>query len=134
MEERSSLRTSNLAAGFCSSNCCLALFAASKFLAPMITCTFLIAKTLTVSSPIPLAPPVTMAVRFAASIPSLTSSAVEADPNPLGPGHPVTREMIDICQRRWQRRRWRRRRWRRWEEDKRGKEIYRGFRSGGGRE
>lgn len=38
----------------------------------------------------------TMAVRQAASIPCVTSSAVEAEPKPLGPGHPVIREMIDI--------------------------------------
>lgn len=33
--------------------------------------------------------PVTIAVSCVASIPSATSSAVEADPNPLGPGMPV---------------------------------------------
>ena len=36
--------------------------------------------------------PVTMAVRLDASIPSVTSWAVEADPNPLGPRIPVTKE------------------------------------------
>lgn len=34
-----------------------------------------------------------MAVRWLASIPSVTCSAVEADPNPLGPGLPVTKEI-----------------------------------------
>ena len=29
-------------------------------------------------------------VRWEASMPSVTCSAVEADPNPLGPGRPVT--------------------------------------------
>lgn len=37
-----------------------------------------------------------MAVRLVASIPRVTCSAVEADPNPLGPGHPVISEMIAI--------------------------------------
>ena len=31
-----------------------------------------------------------MAVRLEASIPWVTCSAVEEDPNPLGPGYPVT--------------------------------------------
>jgi hypothetical protein len=35
-------------------------------------------------------------VSLLASIPSVTCSAVEADPNPLGPAHPVTREKIPI--------------------------------------
>ena len=38
--------------------------------------------------------PVIMAVRLLASIPSVTSSAVVADPNPLGPGLPVINEKI----------------------------------------
>lgn len=33
--------------------------------------------------------PVTMAVRWEASTPAVTCSAVDADPNPLGPGMPV---------------------------------------------
>lgn len=37
-----------------------------------------------------------MAVRWLASIPSVTCSAVEAEPNPLGPGLPVTKEIIPI--------------------------------------
>jgi hypothetical protein len=37
-----------------------------------------------------------IAVSLLASIPSVTCSAVEADPNPLGPAHPVTREKIPI--------------------------------------
>lgn len=35
-----------------------------------------------------------MAVRLPASIPSVTCSAVVADPNPLGPGQPVISEII----------------------------------------
>lgn len=42
--------------------------------------------------------PVTMAVRLIASIPSATCSAVEADPNPLDPGHPVTSEKMPISE------------------------------------
>lgn len=38
--------------------------------------------------------PVMMAVRLEASMPSVTCSAVEADPNPLGPGKPVIKEKI----------------------------------------
>lgn len=38
--------------------------------------------------------PVMITVRFLASIPSVTCSAVEADPNPLEPGHPVINERI----------------------------------------
>ena len=38
----------------------------------------------------------TMAVRLEASIPRVTCSAVEADPNPLGPGFPVTKEKMLI--------------------------------------
>ncbi|RRT57585.1 hypothetical protein B296_00023244 [Ensete ventricosum] len=34
--------------------------------------------------------PVMMTVRWEASMPSVTCSAVEADPKPLGPGSPVT--------------------------------------------
>lgn len=34
--------------------------------------------------------PVMMTVRLEASMPAVTCSAVEADPNPLGPGSPVT--------------------------------------------
>lgn len=40
--------------------------------------------------------PVTMAVRWLASTPSVTCSAVEADPNPLGPGLPVINEKIPM--------------------------------------
>uniref|UniRef100_A0A7C9B258 Uncharacterized protein n=1 Tax=Opuntia streptacantha TaxID=393608 RepID=A0A7C9B258_OPUST len=68
----------------------LASFAASIYLAVIFTCAPRLANTLAVSSPIPLAPPVIMAVRLAASIPWVTSSAVEADPNPLFPAVPVT--------------------------------------------
>jgi hypothetical protein len=39
---------------------------------------------------------VTMAVRLLASIPAVTCSAVEADPNPLGPALPVINEKIPI--------------------------------------
>ena len=38
--------------------------------------------------------PVMIAVRLLTSIPSVTYSAVEEDPNPLGPGLPVTNEKI----------------------------------------
>lgn len=38
--------------------------------------------------------PVMIAVRLLASIPSVTCSAVEEDPNPLSPGLPVTNEKI----------------------------------------
>lgn len=38
----------------------------------------------------------TMAVRLLASIPAVTCSAVEADPNPLGPALPVINEKIPI--------------------------------------
>ena len=37
-----------------------------------------------------------MAVRLLASIPAVTCSAVEADPNPLGPALPVINEKIPI--------------------------------------
>lgn len=40
--------------------------------------------------------PVIITVRLLASIPSVTCSAVEADPNPLGPGLPDTNEKILI--------------------------------------
>ena len=38
----------------------------------------------------------TIAVRLLASIPSVTCSAVEAEPNPLGPGLPVINEKMLI--------------------------------------
>lgn len=38
----------------------------------------------------------TIAVRLLTSTPSVTSSAVEADPNPLGPGLPVINEKIPM--------------------------------------
>jgi len=37
--------------------------------------------------------PVIIAVRLLASIPSVTCSAVEADPNPLGPAIPVINDI-----------------------------------------
>lgn len=40
--------------------------------------------------------PVITTVRLEASIPAVTCSAVVADPNPLGPGHPVINLIIPI--------------------------------------
>lgn len=56
-EDKSSLRTSIRAFLLFLRISCLASFAASMFLAAIITCAFLEAKTLAVSKPIPLAPP-----------------------------------------------------------------------------
>ncbi|RRT50065.1 hypothetical protein B296_00046556 [Ensete ventricosum] len=102
-ELRSSSKMSTRDAGAVRWMSCFAPSAASKFLAAMMTCAPRSAKTLAVSVPIPLAPPglvrevvqrmdgpVTMTVRLEASMPAVTCSAVEADPNPLGPGSPVT--------------------------------------------
>lgn len=57
IEERSSFRTSMQAASLSFKILCFASFAASMFLAAIITCAFLNANTLAVSRPIPLAPP-----------------------------------------------------------------------------
>lgn len=57
-ELRSSFRISIRALAFSFKICCFASFAASIFLAAIITWAFLRAKTRAVSKPIPLAPPV----------------------------------------------------------------------------
>lgn len=57
-ELRSSFRISMCAALFSFKMCCLASFAVSMFLAAIMTWAFLRAKTLAVSNPMPLAPPV----------------------------------------------------------------------------
>jgi len=96
-ELRSSFRTSIRAVGFFSKMVFLASDAASVFLAAMMTWAPLRAKTLDVSRPMPLAPPVMMTVRRLASTPSVTCSAVDADPNPLAPALPVMSEKIPLA-------------------------------------
>lgn len=118
-ELRSSSKRSTLADGVVFRISCFASVAASMFLAAMMTWAPRSAKTLAVSAPMPLAPPVDvtvscmrltsgslswregsipvmMTVRLDASTPSVTCSAVEDDPKPLGPGNPVTSEKIPM--------------------------------------